>query len=98
MTHRSHLQLVRYKRWADRSLYEAIGGKLNGLPPDEQVIVLRLLDHIHVVDSIFQHHLQGRTHTFKAPQSQKLPDFDSLARRAREVDDWYVDYVGGLTE
>lgn len=98
MTRQPYSQLVGYKRWADRNLYEAVGDNMDKLPPDERAIVLRLLDHIHAVDRIFQHHLQGRPHAFKAPQSDKLPDFESLASSAREVDDWYADYVVGLTQ
>ncbi len=47
---------------------------------------------------IFQHHLQRLPHTFKAPRSEKTPDFQSLSTNVREVDDWYVSYVGNLPE
>lgn len=58
--------------------------------------MLRILDHIHAVDRIFQHHLQGLPHTFQAPRSAQLPQLDALAESAREVDDWYASYVSGL--
>jgi len=45
---------------------------------------------IHVVDRIFRHHLQGAPHTFRAPRSEKVPEFQALARSAVEVDDWYA--------
>jgi uncharacterized damage-inducible protein DinB len=59
--------------------------------------MLRVLDHIHTVDRIFQHHLQGIPHAFKAARSEQMPELPALAQNAREVDDWYVSYVGGLT-
>ena len=40
--------------------------------------MLRILDHIHTVDRIFQHHLQGLPHTFQAPRSQTLPPLERL--------------------
>ena len=60
--------------------------------------MLRILDHIHAVDRIFQHHLQGLPHTFEAPRSAQLPQLEALASSAREVDDWYASYVWGLRE
>ncbi len=60
--------------------------------------MLRIFDHVHVVDRIFQHHLQGVPHAFRAPRSEKMPDLQELARSASEVDDWYVSYVDNMTE
>ena len=91
-------QLIEIKRWADRGLYDAVSRNLDQLPPEDVFIMLRILDHIHVVDRIFQHHLQGLPHTFQAARSEKLPDFETLANRTREVDDWYASYVRDLAE
>jgi uncharacterized damage-inducible protein DinB len=86
------------KRWADHGLYDVIGRNLDRLTPEETAIMLRILDHIHVVDRIFQHHLQELPHGFLAARSQDLPTFEALADSTREVDDWYASYVGGLAE
>ncbi len=58
--------------------------------------MLLILDHIHTVDRIFQHHLLGTPHGFKAARSELLPDLQALTAGMREVDDWYVAYVAGL--
>ena len=47
---------------------------------------------------IFQHHLQGLPHTYRAARSEKTPGFQTLASASAEVDDWYVSYVDGLGE
>jgi uncharacterized damage-inducible protein DinB len=91
-------QLVAFKRWADRGLYDVVSRNFGRLTSDDASIVLRILDHIHVVDRIFQHHLQGVPHTFKAPRSETPPQLQTLASRASEVDDWYASYVGNLQE
>lgn len=91
-------QLIDMKRWADRGLYEAVSRNLDRLSSQEVSIVLRILDHIHVVDRIFQHHLQGVPHTFQAARSQELQELQTLADSARRVDDWYASYVGGLAD
>jgi uncharacterized damage-inducible protein DinB len=96
MTSQPYSQLVLYKQWADRGLYEVATANFDRLGADDRVILLRILDHIQVVDRIFQHHLQGLTHSFRAPRSEELPDLRTLAEAMRQVDDWYVSYVGNL--
>jgi uncharacterized damage-inducible protein DinB len=98
MTSRPYSQLMAIKQWADRGLYEVVGQNFERLTGEEATIMLRILDHIHVVDRIFQHHLRGVAHTFKAPRSEKIPQLQELERSAREVDDWYTGYVDSLTE
>ncbi len=98
MTHAPYSQLVAEKRWADRGLYDVVSRNFERLTPEDASIMLRIFDHIHTVDRIFQHHLQGLPHTFQAPRSETMPELDILAKSASEVDDWYASYVGTLTE
>lgn len=96
MTSRSYSQLVGYKQWADRGLCDVIGRHLDRLDAQDAAILLRILDHIHVVDRVFQHHLQGSPHPFQAARSEKMPDFQTLSDSMRDVDAWYTSYVGNL--
>jgi uncharacterized damage-inducible protein DinB len=91
-------QLIDIKRWADRGLYDVVSQNIGRLSAEDATNMLRILDHIHAVDKIFQHHLRGFPHTYPAPRSEELPELQDLASSAREVDDWYASYVGGLTE
>jgi uncharacterized damage-inducible protein DinB len=91
-------QLIAIKRWADLGLYDAVSRNFNQLSKDDSGLMLRVLDHIHVVDRIFQHHLQGLSHSFQAPRSATMPDLQVLAASAKEVDDWYSSYVDTLAE
>jgi hypothetical protein len=59
MTSQPYSQLVRYKRWADRGLYDVVAQNLEQLDAQDAAILFRILDRIHVVDKIFQHHLLG---------------------------------------
>jgi uncharacterized damage-inducible protein DinB len=86
------------KRWADRDLFEAAIRNQPRLTAKEGFTMLRILDHMHVVDRVFQHHLQGLPHSFHAPRSEELPSFQALASSAAEVDDWYASYVRDLPE
>ena len=98
MTHATYSQLIEMKRWADRGLYAAVTRSFDRLGPEEGSILLRILDHIHTVDRIFQHHLRGVPHTFRAPRSENLPRLDALEQSAKEVDEWYVSYVDSLAD
>jgi uncharacterized damage-inducible protein DinB len=88
--------LIDMKRWADRSLYDVVGRCLERLTRDDASIMLRILDHMHAVDKIFQHHLQGVPHTFQAPRSAAIPQLQALADSVRETDEWYSSYVNNL--
>ena len=98
MISQPYSQLVRYKQWADRGLYDVVAENLDRLDAQDVAILLRILDHIHVVDKVFQHHLQGLPHAFHAPRSEEMPDFQTLATGMKEVDDWYTSYVSNLPE
>jgi uncharacterized damage-inducible protein DinB len=88
--------LIHQKRWATNGLHTVIAGNFARLPADEQALVLRLLDHIQVVDEIFRCNLEARPHGHAAPRSAELPSLDALASRARASGDWYVDYADAL--
>jgi uncharacterized damage-inducible protein DinB len=92
-----YAQLIDLKRWADRGLCAAIAESHEQLNPEYAFILRRVLDHILVVDRIFQHHLQGRPHGFAAARSETVPEFGVLAEGLQETDDWYAAYVRGLS-
>jgi uncharacterized damage-inducible protein DinB len=98
MTVQPYAQLIDVKRWADRGLCDVAGATLERLSQEDAALLLRVLDHIHTVDVIFQHHLLGRRHTFQAARSETMPQFQALAASMRDVDDWYASYVAGLTD
>jgi uncharacterized damage-inducible protein DinB len=97
MTANPYAMLVRCKQWADLGLHEAIGREFGRLDAQDAAIVPLILDHIQVVDRIFQHHLQGRPHGYHAPRSAVTPDIATLAKDAKDVDAWYVAYVEALS-
>jgi uncharacterized damage-inducible protein DinB len=96
MTSQPYVMLVRCKAWADQGLYETVAGNFHRLDAQDAAIMPLILDHMQVVDRIFQHHLQGRPHGFAAPRSTQTPSLETLAAGAKAVDAWYVDYVESL--
>ena len=96
MTSLPYAQLVDVKRWADRGLCDAYSSNLDRLDEQAVSLMLRIFDHIHAVDRIFQAHLQGRPHAYRAARSETPPPFEALADGMREVDDWYASYVAEM--
>lgn len=94
----TYTQLIDVKRWADHGLYNAVEKSFDRLSNEDRFLMLQVLDHIHTVDKIFQYHLQSLTHNFSAPRSETMPDLNALAESSKTVDDWYADFVGGMTE
>jgi uncharacterized damage-inducible protein DinB len=97
MTSHPYIQLIRYKAWADSGLHDVVERNLGRLNSEDTNILGLILDHINVVDRIFQHHLQGLPHEFGAPRSDGPVDFRKLADSTREIDDWYESYVWNLS-
>src|SRR2546430_10128790 len=67
-TQTAHL-LARYRAWADALTYRAVEGLPAGegtkLRSTEFKSIIGTLNHIYVVDRIWQAHIQGRDHGFK---------------------------------
>lgn len=98
MSHPPYTQLLAIKQWADRGLYDAVHRQFDQLSNEDATLMLRILDHVHTVDRIFQHHLRGVPHPFTAARSETLPDLKTLAQHAQEVDDWYVSHAQTVTQ
>jgi len=96
MSRLPYAQLVEVKRWADRGLCRAIAAHHDRIGEQDAALLRLVLDHVHTVDRIFQHHLLGRPHAFRAARSETLPDFDVLFEGIAELDDWYAAYAGSL--
>lgn len=90
-------KLMQHKRWATDGLNGVVAEHMARIDEADRVLVLRLLDHIQAVDEIFRHNLERRPHGHAAPRSAELPDFETLARKARATGAWYADHVGALT-
>lgn len=96
MLRQTHAQLIDIKQWADRGLCATIEANLGRLDAEAVTLLVRVLDHIHAVDRIFQHHLQGLPHAYAAARSEFLPDLQTLMQDIDRVDAWYAAYVRGL--
>lgn len=88
--------LVAHAAWANRQLFAALRDVDAFESQKGAGLILRLLDHIHVVSRIFQAHLQGVSHGYKSTQSAVLPVLEELDRASEAIDRWYVDTTASL--
>jgi uncharacterized damage-inducible protein DinB len=101
MTSRNARMLTRYNAWADRVMFDAVAA----LPPGEAVKerqslfrnIVHTLNHIYVIDRIWQAHLEGREHGYAARNTPGHPPLDELWRMQIEIDDWYIRWSDALT-
>ena len=93
--------LARYKAWGSRMIFAAAAQ----LPaedvtrPRKSVFksIAHMLNHIHVIDRVFQAHLEGRAHGYGARNTPGHPPLAELQRALEEMDAWYVALSDRLT-
>jgi len=90
--------LFAFKAWAGREMFAGLAAVQHELPPAELRTAIRTLNHIHVVDRIFQAHLQGRPHGYSGTNTNETPTLQALRDATAECDAWYEDYVATLTD
>ncbi len=94
----NHLQtLVTQTSWANRQLFAALRAVASFESQPGAELIVRALDHIHVVRRIFQAHLQGISHGLRSTQSAVLPTLAELDREFETIDRWYVDTTASLS-
>ncbi len=93
--------MTRYKRWADEITYATVcalpEGEATKTRPTRFKNMVHTLNHVFVIDSIFQAHLQGRPHSYTARNTPTYPPVEELHAKVRQLDQWYVDYAADLS-
>jgi len=99
---RTARMLADYKNWADQRLFDSLAALPAGEVSKERVSVFKnmigTLNHIYVVDCIWQAHLEGRGHGFKTSHDLLHADLGELRMAQREIDHWYCDWSERQTE
>jgi len=94
--------LAEYKAWADKVMFDGVAA----LPPGEAEkerktlfkTMIGTLNHIYVVDLIWQAHLEGRDHGFKARNVSVHSALDALWEAQQKLNDWVIDWAKGQSE
>jgi uncharacterized damage-inducible protein DinB len=94
--------LAQYKAWADKVMFEGVAG----LPPGEAAkerktlfkTIIGTLNHMYVVDLIWQAHLEGRKHGLKARNILLHSELPALWAAQQKMNDWIIDWAVAQSE
>ncbi len=89
--------LFAHKTWANNELFNVLADVDTPRHSAALHTAIRTLNHIHVVDSIFQAHLRGQAHGFSATNTDATPALAELHFKVAQTDAWFEAYAAGLT-
>ncbi|MFC5430705.1 DinB family protein [Paraburkholderia denitrificans] len=90
--------LMAYKKWMDTGLYESLQSPDYADRPDAVQQALYWLNHIHIVDQIFQSHMLGEPHGFTSTESSSFAPLPQLRSAAEALDEWLIQYAQQLDD
>lgn len=94
--------LCRYSAWANERMFDAVAALPEGAATQKRATLfgnmVHTLNHNYVIDLIWQAHLEGREHGFKARNTREHPPLEELRRLQRASDEWYIGYADALDE
>ncbi len=92
--------LVRYNAWANGTLYDAVAALPAGEAARERPTLFKsiigTLNHLYVVDRIWQAHLEGRDHGYESLATVAHAQLSDLRKAQAAFDAWLVDWVDAL--
>ena len=102
ITTRTARMLTRYNAWANQLIFDAVAA----LPGDEATKerpslfknMVHTLNHLYVIDLIWQAHLEGRDHGYTARNTPGHPPLGELWRAQQAIDAWYTNWSDKLTD
>lgn len=93
ITTKTARMMTRYNTWSNKVWFDAIAA----LPPGEDVKerkslfknMVHTMNHIYIIDVIWQAHLEGRDHRMTARNSPDYPPLNELREKQSAIDKWY---------
>jgi uncharacterized damage-inducible protein DinB len=94
--------LADYKKWANQETFAVVMAL-----PQEEIYKERVslfkslphtLNHIYVVDCIWQAHIEGRSHGIPALNAVTHARIEDLQAAQAEIDDWFISWASTQTE
>jgi uncharacterized damage-inducible protein DinB len=95
---KSMRSLFAQKSWANNELFNVLATVDAFEHAETMHTAIRMLNHIYVVDRIFQAHLLGEQHGYSATNTEATPELGELQFSVAETDAWYEDYACNVTD
>ncbi|WP_105665670.1 DinB family protein [Cronobacter dublinensis] len=92
------ITLLEYKRWADAGTLASVSAVDETAHPEKRRLMQRLMNHIYVVDRIFQANLAGQPHGYTALNTPQTPSVEELEANLRESTDKYIAHISAMSE
>lgn len=94
--------LAQYKAWSDKVMFDGVAALPEGEALKPRVSLFRnmvhTLNHIVVIDRIWQAHLEGRDHGYEARNTKEHPPLAELWAQQQAIDQWYGDWAGAQSD
>jgi uncharacterized damage-inducible protein DinB len=92
------LKLFGYHAWANSDLLSKLKEIDAAANAADLETTLRLMNHYHVIARIFSANLTGAPHGYTSDNTDETPSLSALAEALSTVDQWYLNYLNGVTE
>jgi uncharacterized damage-inducible protein DinB len=94
--------LTRYAAWANSLLYTTLGEfpEIELTKPRQIVFgnLIRTLNHVYIIDLVWQAHLEGRAHGFTTRNPDAHMSFSDLRVAQATLDSWYIRYTEEMSD
>jgi len=85
--------LIAFKGWADQQTLSAIANINDPQYAEQKKIMIRLMNHIYVVDMIFRGNLLGIDHGYRALNTVETPTLATLSEAMHNANTWYQSQI-----
>ena len=94
--------MANYKAWADKVIFDGVAALPSGEAQKERKTLFKTmigtLNHIYVVDLIWQAHLEQRAHGFKARNVVVHPELAELWTAQQKLNGWILAWIRNQSE
>ncbi|AWP34913.1 DinB family protein [Pantoea eucalypti] len=97
MDNTSLVTLLKFKRWIDAETLKVIKGISESAYAEKRHLMLRLMNHIYVVDMIFRANISGHKHGYTALNTPETPSADELEVKMNDCINWYIQRVSSMS-
>lgn len=97
MDKESILTLLKCKRWIDAETLKSIKEVGEAAYAEKRHLMLRLMNHIFVTDTIFKANITGQSHGYTALNTPETPSVEELAVSMADCTNWYIEHLDSMS-
>lgn len=94
--------LTRYKAWANEIIFTTVTSLPEGEALKQRLTryrnIVHTLNHVYVIDLVFQAHLEEKKHNFKSRNTETHPPLEELWEAVKITDKYYISLSDKLSD